>query len=92
MNTDQDNPVALGSFANELEAAAAVTALQALGVEAHVMGGYTAGFRAEAPGNVQVVVRFRDLNRAQEALAEIRATRADVDWSQIDVGDPEEHE
>jgi len=90
MNSDQDNQAVLDSFANELEAAAAVTALHALGVEAFVMGGYTAGYRAEAPGDVQVVVRLRDLDRAREALAEIRATRADVDWSQVDVGDPED--
>lgn len=92
MNTDQDNPVALGSFANELEAAAAVTALEALGVDAYVTGGYTAGYRAEAPGNVQVVVRGRDLERAREALADIRTKHADIDWSQVDVGDPEERE
>ena len=40
MNTDEDNQVVLSTFANELEAAAAVTTLQALGVEALVMGGY----------------------------------------------------
>jgi hypothetical protein len=89
MSTDEDNQVVLSTFANELEAAAAVTTLQALGVEALVMGGYTAGFRAEAPGDVRVVVRSRDLERARKALAEIRATRGDVDWSQVDVGEPE---
>jgi ketopantoate reductase len=54
------------------------------------MGGYIAGYRAEAPSDVHIVVRSRDLARAREALAEIRATHTDVDWSQVDVGDPED--
>ena len=90
MTTDPDSPVVLDSFSNELEAAAAVTALETLGVEAYAMGGYIAGYRAESPGDVHVVVRSRDFERAREALADIRGTQTDVDWSQVDVGDPED--
>ena len=35
-------------------------------------------------------VRGEDLERAQSVLAEFRKGGDDVDWSQVDVGDPEE--
>lgn len=52
-------------------------------------GGYTAGFRAEAPGYVNVLVRQQDLVAAQRVLAELQQHGGDVDWSQVDVGDPQ---
>ena len=53
-------------------------------------GRFTSGFRAEAPGRLQIVVRRSDLDQAQQALAEIREDQGKIDWSTIDVGDPEE--
>jgi hypothetical protein len=88
MTADPDSPEVLESCPSDVEAAVIVAALGACGVDAHATGGYTAGFRAEAPGTVNVVVRRRDLARAKEVLANIRKTQADVDWSQVDVGDP----
>jgi len=80
----------LVSVPSEVEAAAIVTALAEYGIEAHAVGGYTAGFRAEAPGDVKVSVKHADLDRARQALAEIREHPDAIDWSQIDVGRPEE--
>jgi len=89
--TDQSNsPCALLSAANEIEAAGVVTALAEYGIEASVTGGFTSGFKAEAPGSIQVLVRRSDLDRAKLALAEIREDRGKIDWSAIDVGEPEE--
>ncbi len=90
MTTDPDNPTVLESFPNDLEAANVVAALNAHGVEASTTGGYIAGFRAEAPGNVNVIVRHRDLDRAKQVLADIKKWRTDVDWSQVDVGEPDD--
>lgn len=90
MTTDPDNPEVLTSVPSEIEAAAIVTALGAHSIQASTTGGYTAGFRAEAPGNVNVIVRRQDLERAQRILAEIEEDQSDVDWSQVDVGEPEE--
>jgi hypothetical protein len=90
MPVDPNNPEVLTSVCTDVEAAAIVSALAALGVEASTTGGYTAGFRAEAPGRVNVIVKYADLGRAKNALAEIERNRPEVDWSQVDVGEPED--
>ncbi len=90
MLVDPNNPEVLTSVCTDVEAAAIVGALAALGIEASAIGGYTAGFRAEAPGRVNVIVKHADLGRARTALAEIEQNRPQVDWSQVDVGQPEE--
>ncbi|MBN1854929.1 MAG: hypothetical protein JW829_19500 [Pirellulales bacterium] len=71
MATDPNNPEILISVPNEIEAAAIVTVLSGQGVQATTTGSYTAGFRAEAPGSVHVIVRHQDLDRAWQILAEI---------------------
>lgn len=88
MSADPHSPQRLTRVTTEAEAAAIVTALQAQGIRATATGGYTAGFRAEAPGYVTVLVRQQDLAAAQQVLAELRQHGGDVDWSQVDVGDP----
>ncbi len=90
MPADPNNPEVVTSVRTDVEAAAIVSALAARGIEASTTGGYTAGFRAEAPGRVNVIVKYVDLHRAKIALAEIEQDQAGVDWSQVDVGEPEE--
>jgi hypothetical protein len=90
MTTDSHSPVVLVTAPHEIEAAAIVTALDGYGIESFTTGGYTAGFRAEAPGDIQVRVKQQDLERAKRALAEIRQTQTAIDWSNIDVGESEE--
>jgi hypothetical protein len=90
MMSDPNAPCTLLSAANEMEAADLVTALAGYDVEASTVGEFTSGFRAEAPGSVQVLVRRCDFDRAQQALAEIRKTEGTIDWSAIDVGEPDE--
>jgi len=87
MASDPMSPEVLVSVPDEMEAAAIVVALAERGIRARAVGGYTSGFRAEAPGDVKVVVGRADLARAEEVLAEIRGEPAEVDWSQVDVGD-----
>ena len=65
---DNDAPVELTQVANELLAAPLVAALESAGIEARVVGGFTAGFFAEAPGTAQIVVKTCDLADAQEVL------------------------
>ena len=72
--TDPNNPEVLVRVATDVEAAAIVTALAGHGIEASTTVGYTAGFRAESPGDVNVIVRHGDLSRAQQALAEIKGS------------------
>lgn len=90
MSNKPDDPMVLTSVPTEAEASAIVLALTDYGIEAQSAGGFTAGFRAESPGEVQVVVKTIDFARAETALEAIRQGDSDVDWSQVDVGDPEE--
>lgn len=90
MTTDPNNPEILVRVSTEAEAAAIVTELAAGGIEASATGGFTAGFRAEAPGEVSVVVRQADLAKAKQTLAGLDENQTDIDWSQVDVGAPED--
>lgn len=72
MSTDPQRPAVLLAVATDVEAAAIVTALTAHGIRAMAVGGYTAGFRAEAPAQVQIVVRQAELEPARSLLAEIQ--------------------
>jgi len=71
MHDPQNNPVSLLSVPNDFEAAMVVSALAAHEVDATTSGEFTSGFRAEAPGDVKVLVRQRDLGRAREVLDEL---------------------
>ena len=90
MADDPNRPCVLLLAANEVEAGGIVTALAEYDIEASVTGGFTSGLKAEAPGDVQILVRCSDLDRAKLALAEIRQDQGKIDWSTIDVGRPEE--
>ena len=65
-----DEVVVLMSAANEAEAAIIVARLESEGIRATTVGELTAGFRAEAPGFVQVLVAKADLDRARQILAD----------------------
>jgi hypothetical protein len=65
-----------------------VAALEQNGIRATMSGETTAGFRAEAPGWVQILVAQDDLSRAQAVLKEVRREANEIDWSQVDVGEP----
>lgn len=87
MSDDPNRPTVLKSVSSEVEAVAIMTLLGSHGIEASTTGGFTAGFRAEAPGAVQIIVRAKDLEDSQRAL---ESFSQEIDWSQVDVGD--EHE
>lgn len=92
MTVDPNSPQILRSVPTDVEAATIVGALAARGVEASTTGGFTAGFRAESPGDVNVVVRHCDLEQAQRLLVEIDNEGEQIDWSTVDVGEPEDPE
>ena len=92
MTDDPNTAVELTSAANAIESAAIVAALRAEGIETVTTGEFTAGFLAEAPGNVQIVVKSCDLARAQELLQRFKEDSSSIDWSKIDVGEPEDTE
>ena len=92
MTDDPNTAAELTSAATVMESAAIVAALKAEGIETVTTGEFTAGFLAEAPGNVQIVVKSCDLARAQELLQRFKEDDSPIDWSQIDVGEPEDTE
>ncbi|MEM6363751.1 MAG: hypothetical protein AAF539_15325 [Planctomycetota bacterium] len=56
----------------EGEAMILVHVLQDAGIDAVAVGGFTAGFRAEAPGWVQVKTFQSDAESARQVIAEIK--------------------
>lgn len=66
--------VAIAHPRDDIEAQLITNLLADAGIEAVVTGGSLAGFRAEAPANVSVVVRGADADAAREALAAVRPT------------------
>ena len=90
MSEELSNPKVVFNAANEFEAGAVVTALIERGIFAKAVGGFTASFAVEAPGDVAVVVRAAEFEAAQKALSEIRPLEDNIDWSQVDVGKPED--
>ena len=86
---DLNNPTTLTRYCSEVEAVALLAALSESGIQGTTTGSFTTGFQAEAPGDVTVVVRQSDLPRAQEVLAELEKMKEDIDWSAVDVGEPE---
>ena len=87
---DPMSPRVIASFRDEFDASLLMEELADNGIHANSVGGHTSGFRAEAPGEVHVVVRNEDLERAKEVLENFRLEKVDVDWSQVDTGRPED--
>jgi len=87
---DAQGPRVLTRVRNEAESGLVVGALEQEGIQAEIFGEFTSGFRAEAPGDVKILVRSEDLARAQQVLKELRENHAAIDWSQVDVGQPED--
>lgn len=71
MRTDRE-VVVLVSVPTEVEAVLLVQTLEANGITAQVTGALTSGFRAEAPGQVQVLVHQENLSKARDVLRENR--------------------
>jgi hypothetical protein len=80
----------LTSAPTEMHAGIIVAALDENGIKCTTSGEATAGMRAEAPGWVQILVAEEDLARGQAILDEVMREADDIDWSQVDVGQPED--
>ena len=89
MNMDGQELRTLTQVDNELQGSLIVAQLKEAGIHATLTGVFTAGFRAEAPGYVDVVVEEKDLDKAKQVLKTIELEKP-VDWSQVDVGEPED--
>ncbi len=78
-------------FTSEWAASAAAAAIRDHGIDAQVMGGFSAGNRAEAPGLARVILAADDLEDPNIVLEGLKAKQEDFDWDEVDVGPhPEE--
>lgn len=86
-----ESPVLLTEVLTEHDAILLRDALAEQGIRAVYNGAAIAGFRAETPAMVRVLVSESDLARATELMAELKlGAPAEIDWSQVDVGRPED--
>lgn len=87
-----DNPpehiAQLTTVPTDMEASVITAALEEAGIKCTATGGYTAGFKAEAPGWVAINVAEADLPVAKNTLAKLMQENAEIDWSKVDVGEP----
>src|SRR4051812_15324220 len=89
---DGEHVVRLVSVPTEMEAGIIVGAIEEHEIRAAMAGVTTANFRAEAPGRVDILISEHDLSRATQVLETLHSDQGDVDWSQVDVGEPEDGE
>jgi hypothetical protein len=80
---DPNSPQTVMNVPNDFEASLVIDKLAAAQILARAVGGYTSGFQAEAPGQVQVVVAQKDADRAREVLADFKPDASKVDWSKV---------
>jgi hypothetical protein len=85
-----ENLARLTSVRTEMEGGVIVAGLEDRGIKSTMSGVFTTNFRAEAPGWVEILVAEDDLAVAQKALDEIHEENEHIDWSQVDVGEPED--
>jgi putative signal transducing protein len=69
MPNESDDLVVLQSVPTEAQANMIAAALERAGIQAAIEGALTAAFRAEAPGEVKIIVRQSDLAKAKKTLA-----------------------
>jgi hypothetical protein len=90
MSTDPNELKVVASVPNEMEAGAIVNALEQKGIQAIATGEYTSGFRAEAPGEVKILVKSNEYEQAKQTLENSLEDNDQIDWSNVDVGEPED--
>ena len=87
---DPLEPVVLTTAPHEWGAGIIVAALEDEGIKATMAGENTAGMVVGVPTWVEVYVAEKDLDRAREILDVVRIQNADIDWSQVDIGKPDD--
>jgi hypothetical protein len=85
MASEPLSTVVLVSTPNEVEAALIVDTLVAHGIRATMAGAYAAGFHAEAPGEVRILVNAADARQAWKVLTEIQGVSGEFDGDPIDI-------
>jgi hypothetical protein len=85
-----DDLATLTTLSGEIQATLLADELKRQGIPAEPSGVMTAGFRAEAPGSVKVLVRESDLAEARRMMDDYFSSQKQIDWDQVDVGERED--
>lgn len=85
-----EHVVVVATAPNELEAEVIVAALEEEGIKSTMSGAAANVFRLNLPGDVEILVAQEDEARAREIIRKGEDHEEDVDWSQVDVGRPED--
>ena len=91
MSDPLERTAKLTSVPSETEAAIVVAALDDEGIKAE-SDEYTSGLRAGPWNWVDIMVAEEDLTKAQEILERVQEENDHINWSQVDVGKPEDEE
>ncbi len=87
--SEPDDLVQLTSTVTSVEAAAIITALDRAGIRA-VMGNMNSAAMIPEAMEVEVLISQRDMPRATTLLQLIEEHGEQIDWSTVDVGQPED--
>lgn len=87
-NLDNAKLVTVAERPSEGAASVLVAVLQDAGIRATAIGGFTAGFRAEAPGWVRVQTLECDADRAREILSGVNMELPESFDQPLDESDP----
>ncbi len=79
-------PVVIAEFPHEFTATLAKQALEAAGIACQITGIHTAGFRAEAPGMVRVLVPASREAEARAVMEDFHSAPDAVDLDDPEVG------
>lgn len=90
MSDQQPELVTLTNVANESEAKSLIGLFEDEGIAVFIAGGDDLSLFGEDLGDVQLIVKKVDYEKAAELLKEIEAENTEIDWSQVDVGEPED--
>ena len=88
--SESDDLCCVTSAHSVMEAAPIVAALERAGIKATTGNAASATVMPEAMGEVEILVSNHDAPRALLLLEAIEEHGAEIDWSQVDVGEPEE--
>lgn len=90
MTDQQPELVTLTNVDNEAEAKSLIGLFEDEGITVFINGGSDLSLFGDEAGEVQLIVKKSDYDQASKLLEEIEAENSEIDWSQIDVGEPED--
>ena len=90
MTDQQPELVTLTNVVNEAEAKSLIGLFEDEGIAVFINGGSDLSLFGDEAGDVQLIVKKSDYDQAAKLLEEIEAENSEIDWSQIDVGEPED--